>query len=259
MCELFGVSSPDKIEINELLSEFFSHGDHHPDGWGMAFFSETEVSVEKEPLNSCKSSYLQSRLKAVQPVDTMLAHIRLATKGNLEYENTHPFVLQDAHDRIWTLAHNGTIFDCALLDPMFYIQSGHTDSERILYYIVQEINAAYQQLPEDQELSDKMRFRLMDRILCDITEGNKVNLLVFDGDLLYVHTNYRSSLFCRKEKNGVVFSTTPLDSKDWMPVPMTTLLAYRNGELVFTGTNHGHEYFDNKAKTRHLYLDYAAL
>ena len=38
MCELFGVTSSSKMELNELLLEFFSHGREHPNGWGMAFF-----------------------------------------------------------------------------------------------------------------------------------------------------------------------------------------------------------------------------
>lgn len=37
MCELFGVSAPGKIQLNDLLDVFFSHGDRHPHGWGMAF------------------------------------------------------------------------------------------------------------------------------------------------------------------------------------------------------------------------------
>ena len=31
------------------------------------------------------------------------------------------------------------------------------------------------------------------------------------------------------------------------------------GDLVFTGTNHGHEYILNESQSKHLYLDYAAL
>lgn len=259
MCELFGVSSPEKIQLTSLLSEFFSHGDHHPDGWGMAFFSGNEVSLEKQPVNSKKSPYLRERLKGAIESDSMIAHIRLATKGFVEYENTHPFVQKDVRGRNWTLAHNGTIFDSELLNPMFYVQSGHTDSERILCYFIKEINTLYQQIPCKEELSAEDRFRLADRIICSITKGNKVNLLLFDGELLYVHTNYRSSLYCRKEQTGILFSTKPLDLKDWKPVPMTTLLAFRRGKLVFKGTDHGHEYFDSASKTKHLYLDYAIL
>lgn len=253
MCELFGVSSPEKIDIKDLLLEFFSHSIRHPDGWGMAFFEDNDVALEKQPLDSRKSQYLKSRMKAISKADNMIAHIRLATKGSVEYENTHPFVKKDRFGRSWTLAHNGTIFDSELLDPMFYEQAGQTDSERILLYIIKTIN---------EEITDpdaEARFRILDRIICEITPGNKVNLLVYDGELLYAHTNYLDSLHQRKEGEGTLFSTRPLGRKEWEPLPMNTLLAFRKGKLEYIGTNHGNEFIDNASKTRHLYLDYAAL
>ena len=231
MCELFGVSSPEKIDIKDLLLEFFSHSIRHPDGWGMAFFEDNDVALEKQPLDSRKSQYLKSRMKAISKADNMIAHIRLATKGSVEYENTHPFVKKDRFGRSWTLAHN----------------------ERILLYIIKTINE------EITNPDAEARFRILDRILCEITPGNKVNLLVYDGELLYVHTNYRSSLHQRKEGGGMLFSTRPLGRKEWEPLPMNTLLAFRKGKQKFTGTDHGNEFIDNASKTRHLYLDYAAL
>ena len=63
MCELFGVTSPCRIVLNELLLEFFSHGAEHPNGWGMAFFYGNGVSLEKEPEASHKSVYLKQRLQ----------------------------------------------------------------------------------------------------------------------------------------------------------------------------------------------------
>ena len=56
MCELFGLSSAEKIQLNDLLKEFFSHGMEHPHGWGMAFFYGNAVSLEKQPETACKSS-----------------------------------------------------------------------------------------------------------------------------------------------------------------------------------------------------------
>lgn len=255
MCEVFGVSSPENLKLNELLREFFSHGDGHPDGWGLAFFyGNNEVSLEKQPINARNSLYLKSRLKAPIEADCMFAHIRLATKGSVEYENTHPFVNRDRFGRNWTLAHNGTIFESDVLDPMFYNQEGHTDSERILLYIIKRIDQT-----AGPELSAGDRFSLIDSIIREITPGNKVNLLLYDGELFYVHTNCKDSLHMRREGSGQIISTRPLDRKDWEPVPMTTLLAFRRGELVFTGCNHGNEFVDDMSKTRHLYLDYAAL
>lgn len=129
MCELFGVSASGKMELNDMLREFFSHGMDHPHGWGMAFFYGGGVSLEKQPENSCKSSYLKQRLRAKISEDKMIAHIRLATRGTMEYENTHPFVMRDNFERTWTLAHNGTIFECESLNRFVHVQQG-ADGQR---------------------------------------------------------------------------------------------------------------------------------
>ncbi|MCD8375447.1 MAG: class II glutamine amidotransferase, partial [Oscillospiraceae bacterium] len=92
MCELLGVFTRTKLTVNDLLREFFSHSADHPHGWGLAFFYGGGVSLEKEPGMASKSAYLRERLR--RPISTcaMAAHIRLATRGTMDYENCHPFV-----------------------------------------------------------------------------------------------------------------------------------------------------------------------
>lgn len=257
MCELFGVSSSEKIQLNDLLKELFSHGKDHPHGWGMAFFCGNEVSLEKEAENSCKSVYLKQRLRARIEADQMLAHIRLATRGTMEYENTHPFVMKDQSGRNWTLEHNGTIFECESLNRFVHVQQGQTDSERILCYIVSRVNEEQSRL--NRPLLQKERFHLMDEIACEISPENKVNFILYDGELMYAHTNYQDSLFCCKKGGATVISTVPLDGDVWENLPMNTLVAYEKGKRIYTGTNHGNEFFDSEEKMRLLFLDFANL
>lgn len=257
MCELFGVSSKRKIPLNDLLREFFSHGVEHPHGWGMAFFYNNAVSLEKQPEHSCKSVYLKQRLRAKIEADNMIAHIRLATRGNLDYENTHPFVLRDNSDRTWTLAHNGTIFECDALNPFAHEQQGETDSERILCYIISRVNKLQEK--KERVLTSKERFSLLDEIICELSPENKLNLIIYDGEQFYVHTNYRESLYRCQKGSAMVISTKPLDRDFWEELPMNTLSAYRDGKLLYTGTNHGNEFVDSAEKMRLLFLDFANL
>lgn len=257
MCELFGVSSAKKMKLNHLLREFFSHGMEHPHGWGLAMFYGNAVSLEKQPENSCKSKYLKQRLRASIEADKLIAHIRLATKGNLDYENTHPFVMRDNKERTWTLAHNGTIFECDTLNPFVYEQQGRTDSERILCYIINRVNEEQEQ--KKRSLTREERFLLLDEIVCEITPENKVNLIIYDGELFYIHTNYKESLHMCRKGDGIVFSTRPLDKDKWEKVEMNMLKAYEDGKLIYTGTNHGNEFFDSEEKMRLLFLDFANL
>jgi glutamine amidotransferase len=257
MCELLGISSLEKVPVNELLKEFFSHSVRHPNGWGMAIFYGDSVSLEKEPTAAYESSYLKNRLVHPFQVRNMIAHIRKATVGNTDFENCHPFVQRDNWGRSWTLAHNGTIFDCPILNPYVHTQEGRTDSERILCHLIAQINAA--QLAAGRPLREEERFSLVDGIVCQIAPRNKVNLLIYDGELLYVHTNYRDSLYVQQREGTALFATTPLGRGEWSPVPFTTLCAYRNGERRHVGTNHGKEYVDDPRDFRFLFQDYSEL
>lgn len=257
MCELFGVNTPRKIQLNHLLDVFFSHGDKHPHGWGMAFFENGTVQMEKQAVSSTKSARLREYRSRRIMSDRMIAHIRLATKGNMEYENCHPFIRMDEMGRMWTLAHNGTIFEGEMLDSYFYIQEGQTDSERILYLLTDRMNDRYRETGYPLDASE--RFRVLDDLICELADGNKLNLMFFDGEYFYVHTNCRNSLYLSRRQGGYVFSTVPLDEREWKPLPLNTLLAFRDGKWMRTGTEHGYEYVEDPEKMRLLFLDYSTL
>lgn len=257
MCELFGVSTRGKINVKGYLAEFFSHSGNHPNGWGIAQFYGNAVSLEKEPVTANKSPYLRERLRSLSDTYDMIAHIRLATRGCEEYVNTHPFVMRDNRGRAWTLAHNGTIFNYPALDGYFSKQKGRTDSERVLLYFVDRIDAEQENLNRPLDASE--RFLIIDSVVSDMSVGNKLNFLLYDGEFLYVHCNYANSLYSLQLPDAVLFATVPLSGEKWKPVEFTTLLAYRSGHLVMKGNPHGHEYRDNDKDSRLLFLDYSSL
>jgi glutamine amidotransferase len=257
MCELFGFSSEKRTVINEYLKTFFGHSPEHPHGWGLACFDGNEAFIEKEPMQASKSQYLKSRLTVPIENPTVIAHIRYATVGNVEYLNCHPYTGKDSQGRRWTLAHNGTIFDYGQLNRYFRLQMGDTDSERILMYLVDQVDEKTKELGRSLEADE--RFALLDGIVSDMARGNKLNFLLYDGEYTYVHTNYRDSLHYLEKEGGVMFSTRPLSEEDWKPVSFATLLAYRGGKKVFTGTNHGNEYVDNEENVKFLYQTFSNL
>ena len=240
MCEIFAVSSEKEIKLNALLTEFFSHGNKHPNGWGLAVFYGNAVSLEKEPVESNKSSYLKDRLSHQIFACNAIAHIRQATVGKMEYANSHPFILRDGLNRAWTLAHNGTVFNGEKTDPYAAAQEGSTDSERILYYLVDLVNREQTRLK--RPMSAEERFALVNETIVGLAPGNKLNLAIYDGELLYVHTNLADTLYMKETDGAAVFATVPLDEGHWRPLPFMTPLAYRFGKRAFTGTRHGFEY-----------------
>lgn len=257
MCELFGVSSRDSINVKNYMEEFFAHSVRHPNGWGIAMFYDNSVSLEKEPIRANKSVYLRERLRRLPEVSELIAHIRFATRGGEEYDNAHPFVRRDNFGRAWTFAHNGTIFNYPILDSYFARQEGNTDSERILLYIIDKINSAQNQI--NRPLKFEERFALLDELVCDMAEGNKINFLLFDGEFMYVHSNYANTLYGLYNDHSILFSTTPLSKEDWRLVKFTTLLAYKKGELIKEGTTHGKVYKDNEKDLKMLFVDYSSL
>ncbi|MCM1550478.1 MAG: class II glutamine amidotransferase, partial [Clostridium sp.] len=257
MCELFGINAKETVFLNNYLKEFFAHSKAHPHGWGMACMNGKELSIEKEPLQASKSNYLKERLTVPIEAKNALAHIRYATIGNVDYKNCHPYTGADRSGRHWTMIHNGTIFKYEPLNPYLGIQTGSTDSERILLYIVDCINGLEERLKRRADA--KERFQLLDSIIAEMAEGNKLNLLLYDGELFYVHTNYENSLYKLEQKNRIIFSTSPLGKEEWKPVTFTTLLAYQQGRLLYQGRNHGNVYVDNEENLKYLYSIFSNL
>ncbi|MGN0489777.1 MAG: class II glutamine amidotransferase [Ruminococcus sp.] len=257
MCQIFGVSFDKEVNIDDYLKAFYSNSNDHPHGWGLAIADENNINIEKEPVQATKSRYLRERLSQPIITKTALAHIRYATIGNIEYKNCHPYSKVDNYSRPWTLIHNGTIFDYPLLYKFLKMQTGDTDSERILLYIIEVINNA--QKSKKRPLNAEERFSLLDRIVTDMSKENKLNLLIFDGELMYAHSNYADSLHYLESNNGVVISTLPLSDENWEKLPMNTMFAFKDGKLIFSGTKHQNEFFDNEESLKYLYRIFSDL
>ncbi len=257
MCELYGFSGIRKKRLNKDLEEFFSHSNENPDGWGLATFSPEQIRVEKGKEAAHRSEKLKTILQKKIEAPQALAHIRLATIGYEEYHNSHPFWGCDDSGRMWTLVHNGTIFEGDSLGEYVFFQKGSTDSERIYLYLIHEINRAIHE--KNRPLTKEERFQVLERIAGELSPKNKLNLLIYDGDLLYVHSNFKESLYQKKDEEGVTFSTKPLDDGNWETVPFARLLAFEKGSCVFTGKEENAEYIPDEKSIRALYLAYSGL
>ncbi|MCR5836278.1 MAG: class II glutamine amidotransferase [Lachnospiraceae bacterium] len=257
MCELFGITANKKVNITRLLNEFFSHSDAHPNGWGFAIFDGKNISVEKEPLKAMKSHYLKSRLQDTIETSGLFAHIRKATIGGDSYSNTHPFIATDKSGRTWTLVHNGTIFDAPVLSGYRHYQKGTTDSERILLYVIDQVN---QHISEESVVfNDTARFHLIENIIKELSPVNKLNLLIYDGEYLYVHKNAAGTLFIKEQSGVTMFSTRPLCDTNWSEVPQNKVLVYKEGSTVYSGTPHEHSYIEDPERIKLLFMEYSQL
>ena len=258
MCELLGFSSKKKRRQNDLLRAFYSHAEAHPHGWGLATFPDGGApAIDKEPICASGSTHLKSRLDAPLEERTLIAHIRFATVGHLEYANCHPFTATDSNGRIWTLAHNGTIFNGPELNDYIGIQYGDTDSERVLLHLIDRIDR--EQIRLVRSLDEEERFGTLAAVIAELSKGNKLNLLIYDGEVLYAHCNFKGTLHVRRETDAVTFSTRPLSGEGWEEAPFTSLIAAKDGEIIRTSPPHGNEYIYNPNDYRMVYMDFARL
>ncbi len=233
MCELLGFSGAKATDLREPLYEFFSHSRVHPHGWGM-MFEDKGPQLIREPLRAADSDTLKALLPELPPQLAALAHIRYATVGAIRRENCHPFQAEDISGRSWTMIHNGTVYSGGETYRYYRRQQGDTDSERLFLALMDRLNEQLKRGP----LTQRERFALVDSFITENAPRNKLNLLIYDGELLYAHKNLKNTLSCKRLNSGLLISTVPLDKEGWCPFPMAQVIAFKEGREVFRGARH---------------------
>jgi glutamine amidotransferase len=244
MCELFGVSSNESVKAEYLLKEFFSKAKMHPDGWGVAWYSDEKLAgMVKEPVPANRSKLPGFFAERVES-KLIIAHIRKKSRGShLSYVNTHPFVR-----RLWgkdlVFAHNGDV-PHVKKDPKYklktFFPAGETDSEHAFCYMLESLSAS--QKEGLKELAEEIW-----KYAEDVGSLGKFNFLLSDGEYLLAYMNRERTLHYllnpvslkknlndeKKEKlKASVISTEKLTDEDWIQMQLRTLYIFRDGELVF--------------------------
>ncbi len=192
MCRLFGFRSVIPSQVHRSLLDADNalgvQSGNHPDGWGVAFYVDGAPHLTRSPSRAL-GDQLFHRLSGVVASETVLAHVRKATVGNINVLNCHPF----QHGR-WTFAHNGEIknFDkhrervLQEVAPRFrrYIL-GDTDSE-VFFYVFLTLLSGHGPLSERlglQPVAEALRGTVAKlRELCDTEEEKGLfTFLVTDG------------------------------------------------------------------------------
>ena len=243
MCEILAVNAAQPLDPVPYLREFFPDSVWHPNGWGLAQREGMAVRLVKEPVRAIDSTLLPQLLEDDLSTTRLVAHIRNATRGAMTYENCHPFVLADVTGRTWVIAHNGTVLSDALVEPYRGDQQGDTDSERVALFLVDCINRTTTRKGGALDASE--RFSALDEAMVDLAPGNKLNLVVDDGELTYAHTNTDQPTLFEHRAPGKALLCTRALGNGWTPVPSCQLIAYQNGDVAHTGTAHCSS-FDNE-------------
>lgn len=251
MCELYAINSKRPVRANEHLRLFYLDSVQHPHGWGLSWREEGRVFLHKEELRAIDSSYLSYLLEEPIRSTNVVAHIRNATMGNLTYNNCHPFLREDLSGRRWVIAHNGTILDTRLIDGYGALAVGDTDSEQVVIFLTDEIDEVIER--KGGPLTFGERFVVLSHAVEELSQSNKLNLVIDDGEYTYVHTNtVEPTLYVRMAGNTAFFCTRPLDDGEgWQELPHNRLIAYHEGRMIRMGARHEHS-IDEEAYFRSI-------
>jgi len=274
MCRIFGFRSviPSKVHRSLLAAEnaLGVQSNDHPDGWGVAFYVDDAPHLTRSPTTAL-GDHLFHRLSGVASSQTVLAHVRKATQGELTVLNCHPF----QYGR-WVFAHNGDIPNfqqhrAALLDeitpPLRRFILGETDSEVIFYIILTQLSAQ-KALASDYSAHDALSaVHAAARKIRDICEGdgntkclltlvltNGHTMVAMQGGKELYRSTYKSVCSERDEcpslapeceaptttgfVNHFVVSSEPLDGENvWQPMAAGELLAV-DGNMRVLGMRH---------------------
>jgi glutamine amidotransferase len=145
MCRLFGLSAGDHpvtatFWLLEAPDSLAQQSRRNPDGYGIATFDpDGTPQVDKRPVAAYQDEEF-AREARERRSPTFLAHVRYASTGGLDLQNTHPF---EQHGRVF--AHNGHIGGLGELERHLgadrALVHGDTDSERFFALATREIAA----------------------------------------------------------------------------------------------------------------------
>ncbi len=238
MCEIFCFNSKESNDVTDYLEKFYSHSEFHPHGWGLANMDNNDYEISKEAKKASDSDLLKGILSNGVVGKNIFAHIRLATIGDMNSSNCHPFVKKDNNGRTWVLVHNGTIFESPILSDYQDCGKGDTDSEKILHYIVNKVNA----FEKDSKSTIRERFFLLKWIINDLSKHNKLNLLIYDGETVYVHSNMKGTLYYIIKDDELMVSSQPLSDEDWLDVEINKLFCVNEGRIYYESLEHDNEF-----------------
>lgn len=251
MCEIFCFNSDKPKQVNQCLECFYNHSDEHPHGWGLANMQPDDSIINKEPVKASCSEHLKNILSNPVVGKNVFAHIRLATVGEIISPNCHPFIEADDNNRSWMLIHNGTIFNYPELDKYAEKENGDTDSERILLYIIDKINEF--EHAKGAPSTIKERFTILTDIVADLAYDNKLNLMIYDGDLTYIHSNMKDSLYYLNNDDGFLIASKPLDDdENWKPVELNKLFGLIDGNIIFESDEHDNEFIFTEKHEKYI-------
>lgn len=270
MCELLAISASTPVDIRLSLAELAQHGgatDKHADGWGVAYLEGRDVRLFREPVAAATSPWIRCLQSHPIRSDTVVAHVRRATSGEICLANTQPFVREFA-GTTHVFAHNGHLGAAEAISGgwQHFQPLGETDSEAAFCLFMNRLAESGNAGGYRQPNKDAAIFAGFSQEMRSLGPANIIHAA--DGRLL-VHADRRTQLNGVIEPPGlwmlqrhcnpghppfhdagvsiggsaisvVLVASVPLSTEAWQPLPQGTILVVEHGLITaVSGTPQG--------------------
>ena len=244
MCELFGMSSSQPLNMARELDEFRLHGGEvadNPDGWGIASWESGAFHLFKEPTPAHQSELFAQLGKSTHS-SLFIAHVRKASfPPVIDVSNTHPFQ-RLCCGKEWVFAHNGMVPDIVDIelssDNPVCCPTGRTDSEYAFCHLLGGIAQHLHGLPAADPATWFENLAVVSGLVASL---GKFNFLMSDGEHLiaYGHDRLHYLECAGSDGSGgipldsVLIATEPLsDSPGWTAFQAGELRLYRSVKMI---------------------------
>lgn len=183
MCQLLGMNCATPTDVTFSFRGFSQRAgitSDHCDGFGIGFFEDKACRLFVDNQSAVDSPIAE--LVRNYPIKSrnVISHIRKATQGKINLENSHPFC-RELWGRQWLFAHNGDLLN---FDPNLsgrFTPIGNTDSERAFCFLLDQMVSKFGY----HEPKLNQIFDLLTEISPKIAEHGTFNFCLSNGQALF--------------------------------------------------------------------------
>lgn len=221
MCRLFGYKGtlPTKLSFfladasNSLVKQSIldARNISNSHGWGIGFYQHHKAYIQKRASSASFDFNFKFLVDFIE-TETMIAHIRDATVGDISDHNAHPFLYGN-----WLWAHNGTVRGFELLRPIILQKigpelafeiMGTTDSEYTFYLFISNLRKRVADVNDPNIDATIVRETFIETLHqintlgsnVGITKPHKLNIIVSNGKIMAA-SRFGNSLYYATKKN----------------------------------------------------------
>ena len=185
MCQLLGMNCATPTDITFSFRGFSQRAgitSDHCDGFGIAFFEDKACRLFADNQSAVESPIAEFIRNYPIKSRNVIAHIRKATQGKINLENSHPFS-RELWGRQWIFAHNGDLHNFKPELVGRFTPVGNTDSELAFCYLLEQLvkRFGYVEPTLDQV------FDVLLEISPQIAEYGTFNFCLSNGQALFAY------------------------------------------------------------------------